>query len=194
MGTRRGPVLALLVVIAMSVAGCTGEHDGLSGQYRNGDTKNYISGNGAVTEFRAADRGPAVDFSARDLDGHVVRADEHRGHAVVVNFWFAACAPCRLEAADLEAVSHQQGARATFLGVDVRDSAGTARAFIQSHDVSYTTLIDEDAAVQLAFAGGNAPNATPSTIVLDKQGRVSARILGPVDRSVLKTLVDEANE
>jgi len=61
-------VLALLVVIAMSVAGCTGEHDGLSGQYRNGDTKNYISGNGAVTEFRAADRGPAVDFSARDLD------------------------------------------------------------------------------------------------------------------------------
>lgn len=190
-GTVTAALTSALVVTA-TLAGCTGSNDDLVSQYRSGDTKNYISGDGAVTEYPAHDRGEPVAFTARDLDGDVVRAADLRGRPVVLNFWYATCGPCRLEAADLTAVSDAHRGTATFLGVDVRDEAGTARAFVEQHDVPYRTVVDRDATVQLAFSGRNAPNSTPSTIVLDAQGRVSARILGPVNRSVLTTLVDEA--
>ncbi|MBF4616263.1 TlpA family protein disulfide reductase [Curtobacterium sp. VKM Ac-1376] len=191
---RRVGGIALLVAVAVTLTGCTAGNDGLPKQYRDGDTKNYISGDGAVTEYAANDRGAPVAFETHDLDGNVIRADEYRGKALVLNFWYASCAPCRLEAKDLQAVSDDRHAQAWFLGVDVRDSAATARAFVKEHDVSYSNAVDEDAAVQLAFSGTNAPNSTPATIVLDKEGRVSARILGPINRSVLTTLIDEASK
>lgn len=191
---RIRPVAALAVVAAAALlAGCT-DSDGLVSQYRAGDTKNYVSGNGAVSEFPAAHRGDPVVFTTRDLQGHTVTAEQFRGKALVLNFWFAGCVPCRVEAADLNDVSTRQRDHAAFLGVNVRDSAGTAESFVRRHDVAYDTVLDVDGApVQLAFSGSAAPNATPSTIVLDRRGRVSARILGPVDASVLETLVRDAD-
>ena len=44
----------------------------------------------------------------------------------------------------------------------------------------------------LAFAGVTAPRATPSTIVLDREGRVAAQIMGMFDPSILKTLISDA--
>ncbi|WP_416264685.1 TlpA family protein disulfide reductase [Curtobacterium flaccumfaciens pv. flaccumfaciens] len=191
-----GPALlvGVAVAVAVTLTGCTGGSDGLAKQYREGGTQNYISGDGAVTEFAANDRGERVTFETHDLDGKVIRADQYRGKALVLNFWYASCAPCRVEAKDLQAVSDDRHAQASFLGVDVRDSAATARAFVKEHDVSYSNAVDQDAAVQLAFSGTNAPNSTPATIILDKEGRVSARILGPINRSVLTTLIDKANK
>ncbi len=120
-------------------------------------------------------------------------AEQFRGKVLVVNFWYAECGPCRLEAKDLNKVSEATTDTAAFLGVNTRDSAANADAFVRTFGVPYDTVLDvEDNSVQLAFADRTAPNATPSTIVLDPEGRVSARILGLVDTSTLTTLIATA--
>jgi peroxiredoxin len=190
----RGAAAAAVVVAAVLLtAGCA-SNDDLSGQYRNGDTKNYISGNGAVSEFDARDTTEALNFTATTIDGKTVSAKDYRGKVLVLNFWFALCGPCRSEAKDLNSISAAKKDTATFLGVNVRDEAGTARSFIRNFDVPYTNVLDaKGSTVQLAFSGAAAPNATPSTIVVDRNGHVSARILGTANKSVLSTLIDDAS-
>ncbi len=191
---RWAATAAVVLVAMLSVTGCT-NNDALSRQYRDGDTKNYISGDGAVTEFDAKDAAPAVNFTATTTGGTTVSARDYRGKVLVLNFWFALCGPCRVEAADLNSISASKSDEATFIGVNVRDEAGTAESFIRSFKVPYTNILDaKDSAVQLAFSGSAAPNATPSTVVLDKTGHVTARILGVANKSVLETLIDDASK
>ena len=187
-------IAGLGVAIGVALAGCTSS-DGLSSQYKSGDTKNYISGDGAVTEYHVGDRGEPISFTAKDSAGKTVTAKQFRGKVLVLNFWFASCAPCRAEAKELGSISDAQADHAVFLGVNVRDQAPTINAFVRMFEVPYDSVVDvRDNAVQLAFAGRTAPNATPSTIVLDKEGRVTARILGPINENVLTTLVDDATK
>lgn len=193
MKPRNGLAVTLAITIGICAAGCSNDNDSLVNQYKSGDTKNYISGNGAVSEFSAKERGAPVEFSTRDLHGMELTAADLRGKVAVLNFWYASCAPCRAEARDLEAVSEKTVDDATFVGVNVRDSSGTVEAFIRSFDVPYSNVLDANSgAVQLAFAGKNAPNSTPTTIVLDREGRVSSRVLGQINKSVLTTLVQDA--
>ena len=113
---------------------------------------------------------------------------------MVVNFWYAACAPCRAEAGDLEEIYQEyQEQGVDFLGVNVRDSAETASAFMRTFSVSYPSVIDTESdtgGVLLDFSGYVAANTVPTTIVLDSQGRVSARISGSIEPSTLRSLID----
>jgi peroxiredoxin len=182
------------VVAALALAGCSSGNDGLASQYKGGTTQNYISGDGAVTEVAAAKREAPVDFSAKDTDGDTVSSKALRGKVVVLNFWYAGCPPCRAEAKNLNkvAASHADDA-VQFIGVNVRDKKATAEAFERTFGVEYPTVLDADqGTMQLALSGTIAPNSVPTTIVLDKQGRVAARILGAVDSpSILDTLVGD---
>ncbi|WP_423919066.1 TlpA family protein disulfide reductase [Frigoribacterium sp. 2-23] len=190
---RVARVLAAAAIVGLAVTGCT-KNDSLAQQYGDGTTKNYISGNGAVTEVDPADRGKPVDFTATTDTGDSVSRSDFEGDVVVLNIWYASCAPCRLEAPDLEKL-HQDYADkgVTFLGVNVRDQADTALAFSRKFGVTYPSIIDtNDATVQLSLAGTIAPNSVPTTIVLDQQGRIAARILGGLDGpSILNTLVSD---
>lgn len=189
---RRRPAAAavLAVAAALALGGCTGT-DQLASDFRSGDGAG--TGDARVTEFPAGERGDPVSFHARDTSGADVTAEQFRGKVLVVNFWYAACGPCRAEAADLREVSTATTDSAVFLGVNTQDSAASADAFVATYDIPYENVLDvEDNAVQLAFAARTAPNATPSTLVLDPEGRVSSRILGPVDPSTLTTLIAAA--
>ncbi|MEW5096563.1 TlpA family protein disulfide reductase [Clavibacter michiganensis] len=189
---RPASLLAGALVLVAALSGCTASDD-LAQQFRSGDGKGYISGDGRVTESSVEDRGEPVTFASDDTAGTTVTAEQFRGKVLVVNFWYAECGPCRLEAKDLNKVSEATTDTAAFLGVNTRDSAANADAFVRTFGVPYDTVLDvEDNSVQLAFADRTAPNATPSTIVLDPEGRVSARILGLVDPSTLTTLIATA--
>ena len=189
---RPASLLAGALVLAAALSGCTASDD-LAQRFRSGDGKGYISGDGRVTEFGVEDRGGPVTFTTADTAGTTVTADQFRGKVLVVDFWYAECGPCRLEARDLNRVSAETTDTAAFLGVNTRDSAANADAFVRTFGVPSDTVLDvEDSSVQLAFADTTAPNATPSTIVLDREGRVSARILGLVDPSTLTTLITAA--
>jgi peroxiredoxin len=183
-------VLAVAAVIAL--AGCAS--DPLAEQYASGSNQNYISGDGTVRVIAPADRGKPIDFKSVTADGTEVSSDDYRGKVLVLNFWYAACPPCRVEAPDLQKLFTEfDGAGATFLGVNVRDQADTSNAFATDAGITYPSVIDaNNGNMLLAFAGTVAPNAVPTTLVIDKQGRVAARFLGLIDApSTLKTIITE---
>jgi peroxiredoxin len=189
-------VAASVIAGALALAALTGcTNDALAKQYADGSGKNYIAGSG-VTEVKAADRGTPIDFTATTAEGHTVSSSQFHGQVLVLNFWYAQCGPCRIEAKDLQKISQQyEGKGATFLGVNTRDSAHDVKSFDTAFGVTYDSILDAaNGSVQLAFSGSMRPNATPTTLVLDKQGRVAARIEGPINDqpSTLTTLISDA--
>lgn len=195
--SRRSGVrlLAPVVAVAALLSGCTSEPGGLAARYEAGGGDGYVSRDGRIVQLAASDREEPVAFGGVLDTGETIDSEELRGQVIVVNFWYAACPPCREEAPDLEAI-HQQYADApvTVIGVNVRDTAGTALKFEREHGVSYPSIVDyEDNAVQLAFASGAyAPTSVPTTLVLDAQGRVAARLSGLIESpSVVTSIVDE---
>ena len=100
--TRRIAALAVTGALVFSLAACA--NDPLADQYRQGDNKGFIAGDGAVQEIPEDQRGEPVEFAATTENGDPVSSADFAGDVLVVNFWYAACGPCRAEAKDLEAV------------------------------------------------------------------------------------------
>jgi len=184
-------IAALAAASALLLTGCTS--DPLAEQYREGSGKNYIAGDGTISEFDASQRGEVIEFSGETVEGDAFDSADTLGDVTVVNFWYAGCAPCRVEAPILEEVSQSfDGEGVTFVGVNVRDQAGTAASFEETYGVTYPSILDvNDGTAQLAFAGPVPAAAVPTTIVLDREGRVAARVLGQLtDASILESIID----
>lgn len=183
---------AALLAGGLLLAGCSSS-SGLTQQYLSGSGKGYIAGSG-VTEVAASHRAAPVDFSGPLANGGTFTSSKERGKVLVVNFWYADCAPCRTEAADLEKISKQFAHRdVQFIGVNTENQPVTIRTFDRGFGVTYPSIVDvNDGRVQLAFSGSIRPNATPTTLVLDKQGRIASRIEGPINAqpSTLVSLID----
>ena len=187
------PFAVMMVLASLLTVSCTSTSDALAEQYRDGSGANYISGDGAITVLAPESRTDSVQFEG-DLDtGEFFSSSDYAGSVIVVNFWYAGCPPCRVEAADLESL-HQQflSDGVAFVGVNIFDQAPTALTFANEFGVSYGSIMDvETGSVRLAFAGQVAPNAVPTTLVLDKQGRVSARISGVItDVDLLANIIE----
>ncbi|XAS71431.1 TlpA disulfide reductase family protein [Micrococcaceae bacterium Sec5.1] len=193
--SRRGVLTAggvLLAGLTMGLSACA-QKDSLAEQARKGDNKNYVAGDGSVTEFAKADRAAPVALKGTLFSGTTVKPEDLKGKVTVLNFWFAACAPCRVEAPQLEAL-HQdfkdQGVQ--FFGVNLRDEKATAEAFDKTFNLTYPSFNDKDGAVLLSVSGIVPPGAVPTTLVLDKDGKVASRVLGEIEKSTLKALITSA--
>lgn len=187
---RPGLAVGGMLAFALVLAGCSS--DPLAEQYREGSNKGYIAGDGSVTEISVNERGDAVEFTGTTESGESISSTNYTGEVVVVNFWYASCAPCRAEAPDLQKLYEEfAGKGASFLGVNVRDQAANAIAFNETYGITYPSVMDvDDGSMQLSFSGSIPPNAVPTTLVLDAQGRVAARILGQISSpSILETLI-----
>ena len=143
-----------------------------------------------VQQYAAADRAQVGAFSVRMLDGSSLEQEDLVGRVSVVNVWGSWCGPCRTEAPDLARVARQLGDRAQFLGINVRDNPAAAQAFERSFGIPYPSVHPDDAGTAiLSFGGALTAAAIPSTVVLDEQARVAARVVGPVDAATLRGLV-----
>lgn len=181
----------LILSVALILSGCAVSTP-LS-DARRGATSSYNSK--GITEWSPGQRKMPIRFSGPLDSGGSFDSRDSLGSPVVVNFWYAACPPCRAEAPDLKAVSEEYGPRGVvFVGVNVRDQAPTSLQFSRTFGIPYPSILDvESASVQLAFAGSAAPNAVPTTLVLDRKGRVAARIIGRIpSRSVLTAMINTA--
>ena len=177
-----------LVLVATLLAGCAS--DPLADQFRAGDNKNYIAGDGTVTEFALGSRPGFEAFVGTTESGQVLDSSAFEGNVIVMNWWYAACAPCRAEAGDLAMLSVEFEDSVQFVGVNVRDTAETALAFDRNFGIEYPSLIDaQSGQVSLAFTGVVSPQAVPTTIVIDRDGKVASRILGRIEASILRTLI-----
>lgn len=188
----RWSLTAVALAAALVLTGCTS--DPLADQFREGSGKNYIAGDGTITVYDSAERGDAIEFSGETVEGEQYDSADDAGKVQVVNFWYAGCAPCRAEAPILQEVHEAVDAdEVSFIGVNVRDQAGTAAPFEKDYGIGYPSVLDvETGEAQLAFAGKVPPAAVPTTIVLDQDGKVAARVLGQLkDASILQTIIDD---
>lgn len=182
---------AAALALVVGLAACSA--DPLADQYRAGDNKGYIAANGFQTQEIAPDqRGEPVVFSGTLDNGSTATSADYAGKVLVVNFWYATCGPCIVEAPRLEqAYQSLQGQNVAFVGVNTYDQPATALSFARDNDVSYSSLMAvSDAELKLAFADKTPINATPTTLVLDRQGRVAARVIGELpEASILEAMV-----
>ncbi len=180
--TSSRPAVRLLLVAALLLAtGCSS----LSG---TGD-KGYISGTGVPTEVKAVDRGSPIALTGTDLDGKTIDLADLRGKPVVVNVWWSQCPPCRVEQPDLNEAATELGDKATFIGLNIRDSSvDAARSYVRGFEVDYPSIYSADGSALLAFSGTLNPRSIPSTVVLDAEGRIAASVQGRVPTTT--TLVD----
>jgi peroxiredoxin len=182
-------VSAIAAALAIgALAGCT-ESPTFSS---DGTNTGYVSGSGVYKEIAVADRKPAASYTSVLDTGAKVTSSQLLGTVHVLNFWYASCGPCRVEAPRMEkAYAHYKGS-VPFYGVDVYDQAATALTFEATHRVKYPSMIDTNsAAVQYAYSAYVSPDAVPTTLVIDKHGRVAARVTGEVeDPTILTAIID----
>lgn len=153
----------------------------------------FVSGKGVITRLAVDDRKEPGEVAGETLEGEPISLEDFEGKTVVVNVWGSWCAPCRAEAPELVAASEELAADdVQFLGINSRDlDRAAAQAFQRRFEVPYPSIYDQQGKTLLAFRGTLSPNAIPSTVVIDAEGRVAASVIGEVSRSTLVGLVED---
>ncbi len=153
----------------------------------------YVTGEGVVEQISVADRVPLPTLHGATLDGRSFDSSDYVGTMLVVNVWGSWCPPCRKEAPGLRRVSEEtrdQGVQ--FVGIDVRDNDAAAIAFEGRYKITYPSLTTAGSGAALLALGSILPrNAIPSTVVVDRNGKVAARVIGGTTYRTLRDLVDD---
>ena len=191
-GAGRGVAAAALAAAsALAVAGCTTGSIATSTPASNGQS--FVAGDPGVTVFKSGAGPLAPPVSGPVVGGGKLSLAAYRGHVVVLNFWGSWCTPCREEAPDLAALAtHFKASGVRFLGIDIRDSAPSAEAFMSNFRISYPSLNDPSDNLALDFRNTVPPAGIPTTLVLSRSGRITARVIGGATYDGLKTLVQRA--
>jgi cytochrome c biogenesis protein CcmG/thiol:disulfide interchange protein DsbE len=142
---------------------------------------------GVATKQSSPPPRPAPALPTQTLHPPTVALATVKGHPVLVNFWASWCHPCQKEAPELARfASHRPGVQ--LVGVDTGDNATAARTFIRRYRWDFPVLRDADNSVgdHYGIAG------LPTTFVLDAQGRIVNRLVGPQTQASLDRAIKEA--
>jgi thiol-disulfide isomerase/thioredoxin len=187
MSRRRVPGAVAAAFLALGAVGCTARGAAVS---TDSGAERFVAGDGVVTYVRASRREPAPALSGERLsDGASLSVPAGTGPAVV-NVWGSWCAPCKAEQPVLESASRAYAARGVrFLGIDIREPGRTApRLHVRKYGVTYPSLYDPSARLLTAFK--IPAKTTPTTYVVDGQGRVAAYVNGAVEQASFTALLD----
>jgi thiol-disulfide isomerase/thioredoxin len=189
---RAGPCRAAIIApalaaLALAASGCDGGPIAQDTPVSSGQS--YVSGSNLVV-FKAGNRPVAPAVSGTTLAGKALSLAAYHGDVVVLNFWGSWCPPCRAEAPALGTLSRQLSGRGVrFVGVDIRDEPDAALAFMQDFNIGYPSLNDPNDDIALLFHATVPPQAIPSTVIIDRSGRIAALIVGGVTYSSLRPLI-----
>ena len=185
---------AAVVSVLIGLTGCSQPVDQLAADYREGIGQNYISGDGAYVFIEPGSRGDSVTFAGElDMGGEFDSA-EFAGQPLLVNFWYAGCPPCRLEATDLQELNETFSPDGMgFVGINIYDQRATSLTFAEEFGITYPSILDAGSGLaRLSFAGQITPNAVPTTLILDSEHRVAARVSGLItDMPLLKRMIQD---
>ena len=110
-----------------------------------------------------------LDFTLRTTVGPNLRMQEQRGRVVLVNFWATWCAPCRKEMPHLNRLYEKYRASGfVLLGVNVDDDTSKAAAVATQLGLTFPVLLDSEKKASRLYD----LNAMPSTVLVDRDGRV----------------------
>jgi peroxiredoxin len=192
--TRNSRVRAIMAAAALLplLAGCAGGAIGADIPASNGQS--FVGSSYESTFYAAGSRPEAPRVSGTTITGQHLSLTAYRGKVVVLNFWGSWCAPCRAEAPALGTLARQMYSRGVrFVGVDIRDEPDAARGFMQTFSITYPSLNDPDDEIALLFHSTVPPAAIPTTLIIDRTGRIAARIVGGASYSSLKALIDDVS-
>ncbi|MFJ9631946.1 TlpA family protein disulfide reductase [Streptomyces sp. NPDC091280] len=178
-----GVAVAALVLSACSSGGTSGG---------SGNT-NFITGSDGIATVKKGDRQAAPDLSGKTIDGRTLDTADYKGKVLVVNVWGSWCSPCRAEADNLVQVAKATADKdVQFVGLNTRDtSTEPAVAFEKKYAVPYPSLYDPTGKLMLRFKKGTLnPQAIPSTIVIDRDGKIAARALQALSEEKLREMLD----
>ena len=178
----RTATAASVAVLALMLAGCSGGS--------NAASSSSAVGGGVKTVVPVDDRKAVISLSGTTLEGKALDIASLRGKPVVLNIWGSWCPPCRAEAPHIQAAAAQLAGKASFVGIDTRDNNGSALAYQRSNKITYPSLVD-DGTLLLSLHGAVSAQSPPVTLVLDAQGRVAGRFLGPVTTLSLVDMVED---
>lgn len=181
---------ALVAALVFSVSACTttGADEGT----RSADQQGYVGSKGLVTQIAPADRKAQPSIAGQSLDGRPLSTADFPGKVVVVNVWASWCTPCREEAPALQEASVATAEVAQFVAINTQEpDPAPAQAFVRAQKISYPSIFDPDGKTLLAFSRTMPPKTLPATLVIDTHGRLAARILGPITKLTLVTIINE---
>jgi thiol-disulfide isomerase/thioredoxin len=185
-------VVAVAGALCLGLSACGADPNSIAAQARSGDGKGYVSGDGSIERVAAGSRSAPLTLSGATLQGTPWKVDDARGKVLVLNVWCQWCGPCVAEMPHLQQVWSAMSAAdrpVQFMGINSRDGVETAKAFLSANKITYPSLRDDGGATLLALRG--KANTTPTTLVLDRQGRLAARVSGPVTAATLTGLVSD---
>ncbi|MFE9393316.1 TlpA family protein disulfide reductase [Streptomyces sp. NPDC006784] len=188
--SRRRTVLlaAGIAAGALLLSACGEEQTGSS----SGDTK-FVQGTGEITKVPKSRRSSVPDLAGPSVDGKRLKLSDFKGKVIVLNVWGSWCSPCRAEAPNLAKVARDtedQGVQ--FVGINTRDlDKANAKAFERNYDIDYPSFYDPSGKLILKFPKNTlSPQAIPSTLILDKDGKVAVRALKELSEKELRSALD----
>lgn len=134
---------------------------------------------------------PAPEFALRIMDSappDTARLAAHRGEVVVLNFWASWCLECRVEHSDLSLTATTYAARGVqFYGVLYSDSEANGRSWIREMGgQAYPSLVDDRSRTAIDYG----LYGVPETFIIDQQGRVVHKQIGPITARRLSDIID----
>jgi thiol-disulfide isomerase/thioredoxin len=189
----RASLLALAGALstALALGACDSGAIGNSGPGSNGQS--FVSGSPGTTVYSGNSGPVAPRVTGTLLSGSKFTLAADHGHVVVLNFWGSWCTPCRAEAPFLSRLAqHFMPSGVRFLGIDIRDSPATAEAFQRDFHIGYPSLNDPGDQIALGFRDTVPPAGIPTTLVIGRDGRIAARVIGEVSYPGLRGLISRA--
>jgi thiol-disulfide isomerase/thioredoxin len=189
---RTTAALAAAASLVLALSGCSSLSG--SGGVSSGaaDTK-FIQGTGEITSVPEDERPTAPDISGKTVDGQHLSLSAFKGKVIVLNEWGSWCSPCRAEAPNLVAVAKAtQSQGVQFVGINTRDyRPSQAQSFERRFGVPYPSFFDPDGALVLKFPPGSLSlQAIPTTVIIDRHGKIAVRALTALTQDQLtKALV-----
>jgi thiol-disulfide isomerase/thioredoxin len=186
-------VRRITVILVAALVGLTACSDGQVQRSDDAAQIGYLEGS-SVTTIAPGEREPAPEFGGPLLDDESDEFDlaSARGDIVVLNVWGSWCPPCRKEAPALQTVHEEladEGVR--FVGINIRDNTTDALRYEEEFGITFPSVVDSDGRRLLAFRDTLPPNAIPTTLVIDRDGNLAARVLGEVTETTLRELIGD---